>query len=215
MTNFNKTEDKLPENGVVVETMDVKITDDLTQLNGIRVRIEESDKMNQLQELEEQYKKLGVEIEKLKASTVEAEVWPKNGDEWFSTLSNGTIARNVWGNDDQYDWYYLSTNNCHRTKEAAEAHRAYQMSPRVRARELVELCEGFDVVGCEEIMAEEDKVWVSKHLSLIRYWGSPRFKSGYAQADIDKLGEPLIKVALGLIVGDEAEAIVREAVVKV
>jgi len=156
----------------------------------------------------------GYQIAVVDMSAVEAEVWPKKGDEYWHVDGYGDIYVSPFCDDD-IDQYSLSTNNCHRTKKAAEAHRAYQMDPRVRARELVELCEGFDVVGCEEIMAEEDKVLIPKHLRLTRYWGSPRFKSGYAQAAIDKLGEPLIKVALGLIIGDEAEAIVREAVGRV
>jgi len=167
-------------------------------------------KLERIARMEEELANLRAEVE---AEEDKLEVWPKEGDEYWRVTVDGYIRNTVF-NDAAFDRHNLSTNNCRRTKEAAEAHRAYQVDPRVRARELVELCEGFDVFGKEELMAEGDKVWVSKHLSLTRSWGSPRFKSGYAQAAIDKLGEDLIKVALGLIVGDEAEEIVREAISK-
>jgi len=95
----------------------------------------------------------GYQIAVVDASDVEAEVWPKEDAEYCFINTDGLTVNSTFA-DRPWHEYRLSTNNCHRTKKAAEAHRAYQMDPRVRARELVELCEGFDPAGKECIVCD-------------------------------------------------------------
>jgi len=157
---------------------------------------------------------LNVELKELKEE-VEAlkqkEPWPRVGDDVTIVNLYGDCSLQIYSPTPFYK-YQLETGNCHRTKEQALRHKEYITSPRVRARELVELCEGFDKDGIWRIWEFEGELIIQEM--------RPGGVSGALDFDTKEnaykalrtLGSKLIKVALGVIVGEEAEHIVREYV---
>lgn len=138
------------------------------------------------------------------------EEWPNVGDEYFIAVDNEE-AYKIRCSNDAYDNYNLETGNCHRTEEGAEAYRKWLTDPRTQARRMVEMCEGFDAEGDRYIGIDRSTNRVFHTGWECRYGGLSFLTAKHAQTAIDKLGEDLIKVALGVIAGDEAREIVMRA----
>lgn len=74
--------------------------------------------MNKLKELEQKYKELGEEIERLKN---QGKVWkPEKGEDYMHLSSTGLLCRDSWGDYGEDEARY-GIGNCFRTKEEAEA----------------------------------------------------------------------------------------------
>jgi len=138
------------------------------------------------------------------------EPWPKVGDEVTIVDLLGETVTQIYLHTLFFE-HQLKIGNCHRTPEQALSHKEYITSPRVRARELVELLPGFDPKGRNAIFYDID--YGVKTIELVAsLYGGISFTSHKAAMSAITNHEPLIKVALGVIVGDEAERIVREYV---
>jgi len=155
-------------------------------------------------------KELKEEVEELKQKGPEQEPWPKVGDEVTIVNFLGETDTQTYLHTPFFE-HQLKIGNCHRTEEQALRHKEYITSPRVRARELVEMCDGFDPCGNAYILVIDSEVVLNRMTLDSAMYGGLQFKAGgYATDAVLMLGEPLIKVALGVIVGEEAEHIVRE-----
>jgi len=156
---------------------------------------------------------LNVELKELKEEVEELkqkETWPKVGDEITIVNLCGYCSLQIYSPTPFYE-YQLKTGNCHRTEEQALRHKEYITSPRVRARELVESLDGFNSDGevTVFIAVSGDELQTT---SAYNPCGGIAFESwNDANNGIIDSGN-LIKVALGAIVGEEAERIVREYV---
>ncbi len=95
--------------------------------------------MNKLDELEKKYQELGAEIKKLKAEKGVVE-WPKAGYGYYYVTSDVGIACFPWWGR-EHQMHHLASGNVHRTKEEAEAYKAWLTSPRTQARREVEMKE--------------------------------------------------------------------------
>jgi len=170
--------------------------------------------VSKLEEIEKKLCILRDEFDEYKTQLkeVEQEQWPKVGDEYYSSGMLG--ARKSVFHYDEASKYDLTSGNCHRTKEQAIRHKEYITSPRVRARELVEMRDGFDQKGGFSIWTNKDGVL---HISEAECFvdGAVRFTSKQKAVIAVNENEPLIKVALGVIVDEvEAERIICLAVSK-
>lgn len=155
-------------------------------------------------------KELKEEVEELKQKGQEQEPWPRVGDDVTIVNLYGDCSPQIYSPTPFYE-YQLETGNCHRTEKQALRHKEYITSPRVRARELVERCEGFNSNGEVTVFVavSGDELQVT---SAYNPCGGIAFESwNDANNRIIDSGN-LIKVALGVIVGEEAERIVREYV---
>jgi len=162
---------------------------------------------------------LNVEVKELKEE-VEAlkqkEPWPKVDDHYYCYNAAGMIGQPTY-DDDNVDHFNKATGNCHRTKEQAIRHKEYITSPRVRARELVEMCEGFDPAGSysveSAIAVQRDPRELYVATAIAGYYhGGLSFTNKYQAEGAILYHGDICKVALGVIVGEEAERIVREYV---
>ena len=146
-----------------------------------------------------------VQINALKAEAAQGEEWPKVGDEWpkvgdeyYLAYSTGTIACVAWGNDSA-DKNLTASGNVHRTKEEAEAYRAWLTNPRTQARRRVEMCDGFDSIGLRGIVSDDGGTIFPAALRHCYGNSGLRFTTvQQAVACIDLLGEDVIKCALGV-----------------
>lgn len=74
--------------------------------------------MNKLKELEQKYKELGEEIERLKN---QGKAWkPEEDDVYYCVYPNGCTEYHTW-RDDEYDIGVYEIGNCFETEEEAEA----------------------------------------------------------------------------------------------
>jgi len=168
--------------------------------------------MSYLSDLKKQYDRLGAEIAKLEA---EPKLWPQCSDVYWYVDLEGGESYAVFDDFFIIHQQRLATGNCYRTEAEARAYREWQTDPRVVARGMIERMEGFDPEG--EVSVGFD----SSDDGIVYQMCEPfecalQFKNEkYIDSVLDKLGEDLIKVALGVITDkEEGSRIVREAMGK-
>lgn len=154
--------------------------------------------MNKLEEFEKKLGSLALELEELKAEAVQNEEWPKVGCEYFywNNYSGSDLIESSNWQKMKTDGMRLNVGNVHRTKEEAEAYRDWLTNPRTQARRRVEMCDGLDSIGMNQIVQTNGAIkvrelplnWINSGLCFTTI--------DQAQACIDLLGEDVIKLAL-------------------
>ena len=93
--------------------------------------------MNNLEEMKKKYEELGEAIKRLEEQEQPAE-WPQVGDEYWTGLFPNRIEGFFFDND-VAEAFYKAIGDMHRTKEEAEAYRAFRMNPRTVMRDKIQV----------------------------------------------------------------------------
>lgn len=98
--------------------------------------------MNDLKELEKRIEAAREELvaaEAALAAAKQSTEWPQMGEEYWVGAENSHGAWSSSYADDKTDAFRKAIGDMHRTKEEAEAYRAYRMNPRTVMRDKIQM----------------------------------------------------------------------------